>query len=62
MGCRTSMVGVRSTSARVGLQAGLPGPAHTPKSRCERKSAENSFAPFLPKVIQNDYFPVGRGP
>ena len=61
MECRTSMVGVRGTSATVGLQAGLPGPVHPPKSRSEKKSAENSFAPFLPKVIQNDYFRVGHG-
>ena len=53
---RTSLVSVRSTSARVGLQAGLPGPAHPPENRCERESAENSFAPSLSKVIQNGYF------
>ena len=49
MECRTSVVSVRSTSARVGLQAGLPGPAHPPKIGVKESRLKIPLRRFYPK-------------
>ena len=55
-------VGVRGTSVRTRLcPQGCLAQGPTPRNRSEKKSAENSIAPSLPKVYENDCFRVCRG-
>ena len=55
-------VGVRSASVGIRWRPqGCPAQGHPPKNRSEKKSAEKSVAPCLPKVYENGCFRLRRG-